>query len=117
VPASEAPPADVVESLRTIMRQWVHPDVRRYLVWVDGEPAGAGASVITKGVLGIFGTATRPAYRRRGALAAMVARALQGAVGHADLAIATTEPGSTSQRTFERFGFQVLYTRAILVRS
>ena len=79
---------------------------------MDGEPAGAGGSVIINGVLAIFGTATRPSYRRRGALAAIVARALQGAVG-----CATTEPGSTSQRTFERFGFQVLYTRAILVRS
>ena len=37
--------------------------------------------------------------------------------GQADLAIATTEPGSISQRTFERFGFQVLYTRAILLRN
>jgi hypothetical protein len=33
-----------------------------------------------------------------------------------DLAIATTEAGSTSQRTFERLGFRLLYTRAILVR-
>ena len=39
------------------------------------------------------------------------------ASGQADLAIATTEPGSISQRTFERFGFQVLYTRAILLRT
>ena len=48
---------------------------------------------------------------------AVVASALRGAEGRADIAIATTEPGSVSQRTFERFGFQVLYTRAILVRS
>ena len=66
-------------------------------------------------VLGIFGTATRPAYRRRGVQSAIVTRALNDARGSFDLAIATTEPGSISQRTFERFGFQVLYTRAILV--
>ena len=36
--------------------------------------------------------------------------------GKADLTIATTEPGSISQRTFERCGFQVVYTRAILVK-
>jgi hypothetical protein len=29
--------------------------------------------------------------------------------------MATTETGSVSQRTFERLGFRVLYTRAILV--
>ena len=27
------------------------------------------------------------------------------------------DPGSISQRTFERFGFQVIYTRAIFVLS
>ena len=96
----------------------VHPpDIVRYLVRIDGEPAGAAASVITNGVLGIFGTGTRPAYRRRGVQSAIVAKALEGAIGRADLAIATTEPGSISQRTFERFGFQVLYTRAILLRT
>jgi hypothetical protein len=33
------------------------------------------------------------------------------------VATATTEPGSRSQRTFERFGFRVVYTREILVRA
>ena len=41
---------------------------------------------------------------------------LNDARGKADLVIATTEPGSISQRTFERLGFQVIYTRAILVK-
>ena len=108
---------DVVDSLTRIMRQFIHPDIVRYLVRIDGEPAGAAASIVSNGVLGIFGTATRPAYRRRGVQRAIIAKALEGAVGHADLAIATTEPGTISQRTFERFGFQVLYTRAILLRT
>jgi hypothetical protein len=30
--------------------------------------------------------------------------------------MATTEPGSVSQRNFERLGFQVMYTRAILIK-
>jgi hypothetical protein len=30
--------------------------------------------------------------------------------------MATTEPGSQSQRAFERFGFQVIYTRAVFIR-
>jgi len=37
--------------------------------------------------------------------------------GTVALAMATTEPGSVSQRTFERLGFQVIYTRAILVKG
>ena len=116
-PAAAGVAPDVVESLVGIMRQFIHPDIVRYLVRIDGEPAGAAASVITGGVLGIFGTATRPLYRGRGVQRAIVAKALEGAIGHADLAIATTEPGSISQRTFEYFGFQVLYTRAILLRT
>ena len=108
---------ETLQVVGTIMRRFVHHDITRYLAWVDDAPAGAAGSTIIDGVLGIFGTATLPAYRRRGAQAAVVARALQGARGKADLAIATTEPGSVSQRTFERFGFQVLYTRAILVRT
>ena len=115
VPA--APASDVVETMDRAMRQFIHPDIVRYLVRIDGEPAGAATSVVTSGVLGIFGTGTRPAYRRRGIQSAIVAKALENAIGRADLAIATTEPGSISQRTFERFGFQVLYTRAILLRT
>ena len=111
------PATDVLDTIGTAMRQFIHPDIVRYLVRIDGEPAGAAASVITNGVLDIFGTGTRPAYRRRGIQSAVVAKALEGAIGRADLAIATTEPGSISQRTFERFGFQVLYTRAILLRT
>jgi hypothetical protein len=116
-PPSNGPAPDVLETIGRMMRQFIHPDIVRYLVRIDGEPAGAAASVTTDGVLGIFGTGTRPAYRRRGVQSAIVAKALEGANGRADLAIATTEPGSISQRTFERFGFQVLYTRAILLRT
>jgi GNAT superfamily N-acetyltransferase len=116
-PHGDRPAPDVVETIAGVMRQFIHPDIVRYLVRIDGEPAGGAASVITNGVLGIFGTATRPAYRRRGVQSAIVAKALDRAAGYADLAIATTEPGSISQRTFERFGFQVLYTRAILLRN
>jgi hypothetical protein len=68
----------------------------------------------------VLGSSEPPRGRRTAAAAcsgAIVAKALAEAVGHADLAIATTEPGSISQRTFERFGFQVLYTRAILLRT
>ena len=67
--------------------------------------------------LGIFGTATLPRFRRRGVQTALVEQALADAAGRADLAIATTEPGSTSQRTFERLGFGLVYTRAILVKQ
>jgi len=98
------------------MSQFTHPDIRRYIAWIGERPAGGGAAWAHEGVLGICGTATLPAFRRRGVQRAVTIRALQDAAGHCDLAIATTAPGSTSQRTFERLGFRVLYTRAILVK-
>jgi hypothetical protein len=48
---------------------------------------------------------------------AVVAHALNAGVGRAEFATASVDPGSISQRTFERFGFQVMYTRAIFVLS
>jgi GNAT superfamily N-acetyltransferase len=105
-----------VGAIGEVMRQFLHPDVVRYVARVDGVPAAAGLSFVTAGVLGIFGTATVPEFRRRGLQRALVARAMRDARGKAQMVIATTEPGSVSQRTFERLGFRVLYTRAILVR-
>jgi GNAT superfamily N-acetyltransferase len=109
------PPPDTVERLQHIMQGFLHPDFDKLLVWVDGEPAAAACAYIIDGILGIAGTATLPAFRRRGAQHAVVAHALNRALGRAELAMATTEPGGTSQRTFERLGFQVVYTRAIFV--
>jgi len=113
--ASPAPPPDVVDRIRHVMGGFVHPDFDRLLVWVGEEPAGAACTYVLDGVLGIAGTSTLPAFRRRGVQRAVVAHAMRAASGRAELAMATVEPGSISQRNFERFGFQVVYTRAIFV--
>jgi ribosomal protein S18 acetylase RimI-like enzyme len=113
--AAAAPPPDLLDNIKRVMSGFIHPDFERLLVWVDGEPAGAANAYVLDGVLGIAGTATLPAFRRRGVQQAAVAHALQSGVGRADLAMATTAPGSLSQRNFERAGFQVVYTRAIFV--
>jgi hypothetical protein len=105
------------EQMIGMMSQFRHPAIRRYLAWIDGEAAGGGAAWAHDGVVGIFGTATLPRFRRRGVQAAVSIKSIEDARGSADLAIATTAPGSTSQRTFERLGFQVLYTRTIFVKG
>jgi ribosomal protein S18 acetylase RimI-like enzyme len=112
---AEAPPSDLIESIKKVMNGFVHPDFDRLMVWVDGEVAGVANAYVIDGILGIAGTATLPAFRRRGVQQAVVAHALNRGRGRATLAMATTEPGSISQRNFERFGFQVIYTRAIFV--
>ena len=105
-----------LEQILEMMSQFQHPQIRRYIAWVDGKPAGGGSSWIHDRVLGIAGTSTLPAFRRRGVQTAITIQAMADAVGEADIATATTAPGSTSQRTFERVGFQVLYNRAILIK-
>ncbi|MCM2256319.1 MAG: GNAT family N-acetyltransferase [Vicinamibacteria bacterium] len=110
-------PGPSADDLAPIMASFVHPDIARYLARVDGAAAGGGAAWERDRVLGVFGTATLPEFRRRGVQAAITVAALRDASPAADLAIATTAPGSTSQRTFERLGFRVLYTRAIFVRA
>ena len=103
--------------LRRVMRAFRHESMVRYLVHADGAAVGGGGLFVFNRVAGLVGTATVPGHRGRGVQHAVVGRMLRDAVQSADLAIATVAPGSQSQRTFERFGFRVIYTRAILVRS
>ena len=116
VPGSPPVPHDAVAAIGDVMRLFVHPDIVRYVAHVNGHPASAAVSFVKDGVMCIAGTATRQAFRRRGLQRAVVARALNDGRDKADVIIATTEPGSVSQRTFERCGFRVAYTRAILVK-
>ena len=105
------------EKLIEMMAQFRHPGIRGYIAWIDGRPAGGGSSWMLDGVLGIAGTSTLPEYRRRGVQTALALQAMLDAPDSGELITATTAPGSTSQRTFERLGFQLLYTRTILVKS
>jgi len=116
IPGGPPVPHDAIAAIGDVMRQFVHPEIVRYVAHVNGHPASAAVSFIKDGVLCIAGTATREAYRRRGLQRAIVAQAMNDGRDKADLIIATTAPGSVSQRTFERCGFRVVYTRAILVK-
>jgi hypothetical protein len=99
--ALAAPPApDLLGTITKVMSGFIHPDFERLLVWVDGEPAGVANAYVADGVLGIAGTTTLPAFRRRGVQQAVVAHAVHRGRGRASLATATTEPGSISQRNF-----------------
>lgn len=113
-----APPESYsMDQLVAMMRQFLHPSIRHYLAWIDGKPSGGVATWTHDRILGIFGASTLPQFRRRGVQTALTRFVLAAARGEAEVAIATTAPGSTSQRTHERLGFQVLYSRAILVKS
>ena len=92
--------------------------MRRYLALHDGEPAGGGSLRIDGGIAQMAGAGTVPAHRRNGVQTALLAARLSDAAAEGcDVAVVTTQPGSRSQHNVQRRGFDVLYTRAVLVKQ
>jgi len=88
-----------------------------YLAFINGEAAGDGVVGAHKGVAGLFGASTLPAFRSRGVQSALLDARLAWASAHGcDLAVSLTQPGSISHRNIERRGFRVAYTRTKLVQ-
>lgn len=88
----------------------------RYLARVDGQVAGGASLRIKDGIAQLAGAATLPAFRRRGVQNALLARRMaDAAAAGCELAVITTQPGSKSQQNAQRQGFDLLYTRAVLV--
>jgi ribosomal protein S18 acetylase RimI-like enzyme len=115
VPAHGLPPREAMEaSLRPLL---LVPDFRRYCAWIDGQLAGTASLRIDNGIAQLCGAATLPAFRRRGVQGALLRRRLSDAFASGcDLAVLTTQPGSTSQENGHRQGFALLYSRAVLVQ-
>ena len=90
----------------------------RYLAYRDGVVGGGASLRLWDGVAQLCGAATAPAHRRRGLQTALLAARLADAARQGcDIAVVTTQPGSKSQQNVQRQGFELLYTRAILVRE
>ena len=90
----------------------------RYLARREGEPAGGASLRLFEGVAQLAGAATLPAHRRRGVQSSLLAARLErAAAAGCELAVVTTEPGSKSQQNVQRQGFELLYSRAVLVRG
>jgi GNAT superfamily N-acetyltransferase len=89
-----------------------------FLARLDGRPAGGAAMFSHAGGVEFGGDSTLVEYRGRGIQAALIKTRLAAAhqMG-CDLAIALTEPGSPSQRSYMRAGFQLAYTRAIMIKN
>ncbi len=88
-----------------------------YLALCDGVVAGGATMRVAEGVAQ-FGAATAPAYRRRGVQTALLAaRLADAAAAGCDIAAVTTAPGSKSQRNVHCRGFDLLYSRAVLVKQ
>ena len=92
--------------------------VVRYVALRDGAFAGGAGLRMAEGVAQFAGAATAPAHRRRGIQSALLStRLADAAAAGCDVAVITTQPASTSQQNAQRRGFDLLYTRAILVKQ
>lgn len=81
-----------------------------------GEPAGGGALAARDNLATLFADSTIAGFRRQGFHRELIAARLNEAIAlGCDTATASTLPGSTSQRNFERLGFEVAYTKVTLV--
>lgn len=116
VPSHESFDRTVLEN---IMRDFGQADgVVRYLARRGGQTVGAGTMRVHGGVAQLCGAATLPAHRRQGVQTAVLAHRLAeaGRLG-ATIAVVTTQPGSKSQENTQKQGFELLYSRNVLLRE
>lgn len=83
-----------------------------------GSIASCGGLTLAGETAVLAGDGTRPAFRGRGFQNQLiVGRCAYALAGGATLAMACTVPGSSSQRNYERQGFRIAYTKALLVKE
>lgn len=114
VPTHEEFPRDIVVNA---MRDMAAAGVRRYAALREGVIAGGASMRTAEGVAQLTGAATTPAHRRHGVQTALLAaRLAEATTAGSDIAVVTTQPGSKSHQNVQRQGFDLLYTRAVLVK-
>jgi GNAT superfamily N-acetyltransferase len=105
------------EAIENAERDFAAAGGTRYAAFRDGALAGGADFRITDGIAQLAGAATAPAHRRHGVQSALVtARLADARAAGCDVAVVVTQPGSKSQQNAQRRGFDLLYTRATLVK-
>ncbi|MFI5706458.1 GNAT family N-acetyltransferase [Kribbella sp. NPDC051620] len=93
-------------------------DVNRYVALHNNEIAGGAGLRTVAGIAQFAGAATLSAHRRHGIQSALLATRLSdAAAAGCDVGVITTQPASKSQQNAQHSGFDLLYTRAVLVWS
>lgn len=115
VPSHEEFPREVIANAQ---RDATAAGAMRYAALRDGVIAGGASMHMAEGIVRLAGAATAPAHRRRGVQTALLsARLADAAAASCDIAVVTTQPGSRSQQNVQRQCFDLLYTRAVLVKQ
>jgi hypothetical protein len=94
------------------------PGSTPFLARIGGRVVGGGTLMIREGLAFLAGAATMPEFRNRGVQTALSwARLNHARLAGCDLAVQGARPGSVSQRTAERLGFRVAYTKVAVKRD
>ncbi|MGE3108127.1 MAG: GNAT family N-acetyltransferase [Phycisphaerales bacterium] len=108
------------ESDYELSGRWArHPRAVCVAGLIDGAVVGAGSlSMSAAGDVGsLAGLSVLPEYRRRGIQQALIAFRLNAAAERgARLATIGSRPGAATERNVRRMGFQLAYTKAVIVR-
>jgi GNAT superfamily N-acetyltransferase len=118
----DGPPSHESFDQTTLERTWSFfetlPGVARVIARIGSEPAGGASLFIHHDVALLTGAATLPAFRRRGVQSGLlVSRLAMARDAGCRIAVVTTQPGSKSQQNVQRLGFDLIYSRAILVKT
>lgn len=106
-------PTEPTSTQRTMMAiEHRAPHLRRYLAYIDDQPAAAAALYTTPAGAYFAGAATVPAMRNRGCQSALIQRRLHDAAA-ADKIVVTAASGSPSQANLLRHGFRIVHTRTL----
>jgi ribosomal protein S18 acetylase RimI-like enzyme len=89
------------------------PAQRVFVARIDGQVVGTGESAFADGVLGIFGIATLPAFRRRGIGSALTAALILDRADEADLAV--LQSSTLGLGAYGRLGFRSMSTWEVWV--
>jgi hypothetical protein len=103
--AFEMPEAEIEELRPQLPQMWSETVNLQHIALIDGEVVAAGTSAPTEHGLLLFGGATKPSARGRGAYRAVLHARWQDAVANGTPAL-ITQAGSMSRPILERLGFE-----------
>jgi GNAT superfamily N-acetyltransferase len=99
------PPDELAERRAALHERWSSQSLVTHAAWIDGQLVGAGTSCPTPHGLALFGGATLPEARGRGAYRALVRARWEHACA-SDTPALLTQAGAMSRPILERLGFR-----------
>lgn len=89
----------------------IAPETTFALLSIDGQPAATGLGVLDRGWVGVFGIATVPQFRRRGAATAIVRSIAEWGEqrGAENLYLQVADDNTPARALYDKLGFETLY--------